>query len=43
MEELYFKYEEITLENCINNERNFDFICDGDFKDVTMTHIAEEE
>lgn len=31
-----FNYKEITLENCINNENNFNFICDGDFKDVIM-------
>lgn len=32
-----FNYKEITLENCINNERNFNFICDGDLKNVIMS------
>lgn len=38
-----FNYKEITLENCINNERNFVFTCDGDLKAVTMTHKEEEK
>lgn len=31
-----FNYKEITLENCINNENNFEFVCDGNLKDVFM-------
>lgn len=37
-----FNYKEITLENCINNEKNFNFICDGDTKSVTMSPKVEE-
>ena len=31
-----FNYKKITLENCINNENNFNFSCDGDSKSVFM-------
>ncbi len=37
-----FNYKEITLGDCIVNENNFNFICDGDSKKVTMTHKEEE-
>lgn len=37
-----FKYKEITLENCIINEGRFNFICDGDLKNVIMSPKVEE-
>lgn len=36
-----FKYNEITLQNCIDNEKHYEFNCDGDKQEITM--ILKEE
>lgn len=37
-----FKYNEITLQNCIDNEKNYEFYCDADGKEISMI-LKEEE
>lgn len=37
-----FKLNEITLENIVDNERNYIFNCDGDKKEITMV-LKEEQ
>ena len=36
-----FDYKEITLQNCIDNEKHYEFNCDGDKQEITM--ILREE
>ena len=36
-----FKFNEITFENIVDNERNYIFNCDGDSKEITM--VLKEE
>lgn len=31
-----FNYDEITLENIVDNEKNYIFNCDGDKMEITM-------
>lgn len=38
-----FNYNEITLQNCIDNEKHYEFNCDGDNKEITMVLKEERE
>ena len=41
LQEEFDDYKEITLQNCIDNEKHYEFNCDGDKQEITM--ILREE
>lgn len=38
-----FNYKEITLQNCIDNEKHYEFNCDGDRKEVIVEREENNE